>query len=433
MHPVATESVAWISSRGDVLALTLMLASLLLYLAGGVGRTAVSVICFFLALLSKESAIVLPVLLLVVDACRGGPVRVRLLGYLPYVVAAVVYVVLRVVVLSGQEFGQRGGLGLGGGELVLTLPTMLAYYLRTALVPAGLTFELRIAPAFSAPGIAALGTALLLGLLLLARASRTRARPVKLSIAWFLVALLPVTVLQLVFPLKILVANRFAYPALVAIAILTAWLSSRRAALPLVLVALAAFVPLTWARATVWRSDRDLWASVLATDPGNSAALFGAADDAMRRREWEEARGLLVRSVEIDREHPHVHAYLGEACERLAATHAPGSEARARLVREAFVAYGQAVRLWDSDSRDEPHLHRPTLINAARLAAEVLQAGLAREYAAAFLAHPGALPEAPAYRRNLIRRIGAVAGYLAETGEADLAADLASLARSLHR
>ena len=57
---------------------------------------------------------------------------------------------------------------------------------------------------------------------------------------------------------------------------------------------------------------------------------------AMRRGEWAEARGLLVRSIEADPGHPHVHAYLGEACERLAAAHPAGSEERSRRVREAM-------------------------------------------------------------------------------------------------
>ncbi len=68
LHPSHTEAVSWISGRADVLATFFCLASLLSYLAYARNRRtaqlALSLLCFALGLLAKESAICLPFLVL---------------------------------------------------------------------------------------------------------------------------------------------------------------------------------------------------------------------------------------------------------------------------------------------------------------------------------------------------------------------------------
>src|SRR5439155_16204399 len=70
LHPSHTEAVSWISGRADVLATFFCLASLLSYLAYARSRhttqLALSLSCFTIALLAKESAICLPFLVAVV-------------------------------------------------------------------------------------------------------------------------------------------------------------------------------------------------------------------------------------------------------------------------------------------------------------------------------------------------------------------------------
>ena len=65
LHPVLAEAVAGISNREDVLATVFALAALLLAkraLPGGLGAAAGAVLCFALAIFSKEVAVVLPLL-----------------------------------------------------------------------------------------------------------------------------------------------------------------------------------------------------------------------------------------------------------------------------------------------------------------------------------------------------------------------------------
>src|SRR3989440_2785490 len=76
LHPSHTEAVTWISGRADLLATCFLLTSLLAYLGYAArarkSRLSVSLGCFVLALLAKESAICLPFLILVVSVALRG-------------------------------------------------------------------------------------------------------------------------------------------------------------------------------------------------------------------------------------------------------------------------------------------------------------------------------------------------------------------------
>jgi hypothetical protein len=76
LHPSHTEAVSWISGRADVLATFFCLASLLSYLEYARGRRTsqlvLSLSCFALGLLAKESAICLPFLVVVVGLNLWG-------------------------------------------------------------------------------------------------------------------------------------------------------------------------------------------------------------------------------------------------------------------------------------------------------------------------------------------------------------------------
>ncbi|MFN8051395.1 MAG: hypothetical protein U0Q22_08170 [Acidimicrobiales bacterium] len=84
VSPAHTEAVSWIAARADLL-VTLFGAASVLVALGGPGdrspsraRSAVSLVLFALALASKESAVVIPVVLLVIDVARStGPFGAR--------------------------------------------------------------------------------------------------------------------------------------------------------------------------------------------------------------------------------------------------------------------------------------------------------------------------------------------------------------------
>jgi Flp pilus assembly protein TadD len=105
LHPVHTESVAFISDRTDLLMTGLMLASLIAaerhLRRGGTGWLTLTCLFYLLSLLAKETALLLPLVIIPLSALRPGaePARRRRL-IVPLVLCAVAYLVARAVVLS---------------------------------------------------------------------------------------------------------------------------------------------------------------------------------------------------------------------------------------------------------------------------------------------------------------------------------------------
>lgn len=100
VHPMAAESVAWVSGRTDVLGLLFVLAALVA--DGGAQsrrRALLAALWTFLACCSKEFGVVTPALLVLLDR-RGGPLRSRVLHHLPAILAVALYFGLRYAALG---------------------------------------------------------------------------------------------------------------------------------------------------------------------------------------------------------------------------------------------------------------------------------------------------------------------------------------------
>lgn len=424
LHPLACEAVGWVSSRGDLLAVTGMLAATHLHLGSGASRRIGALACFGAALLAKESAIALPLLLAVVDLLRGN-LRSRLAGYLPYVAVGAVWAAARYAALGGGGFGQEGGAGLPPIALAGGLLAAPLYYAAALTAPWWLSFELRIE---ATPLTASTGFLVCCGVAAAVAALARRRSPVAAGVAIAAAALVPVTVLQVVFPMKILVANRFAYPALLGGAVVVGAVAGRsRAALGLCLAVSAAFLPLTVQRAMTWSGPARLWADVLRGDPGNPVALFGLGAVRLEQGDFREARELLGRARAAEPLYPKLAAFHGEACLLLAGEEPAGSEESKALLREALGGYHTAVRLWRNGERTDRHLHRTMLLDAAWVALRAGREDLAREHAFHFLRRTE--PVLP-HRRSL-RELRELAAWLASRGEDRAAEALFDAARDL--
>ncbi len=353
LHPLQVEPVAWVAARGDLLCGLLLLVAVAIHLGGR--PLAAAGVCGA-AFLAKESAIVAPLLLVTADLAAGGWERVRTARRGPQAAAAIVagLVGVRLAVLgAGPAFSQGEGLGLGPGVLALAQPAMLGHYFLRTVVPLPGAFDLQLDPTSPWPALAAAGA---VGLLLAAArvpALRSTAAPARLAAAWSVGVLLPVTLLQVAFPLKILVADRFAYLALAGPALAAGALLDRAGGRAVAVAAAGAPLLLfsTVPALGTWRDDTALWSAVLARDPGHPRALHGMA--AAQQREG--------RLQDADR---YYRAYLAEApgdagawlqaglveealAERAAAAPAEGGpEERGRRLLGASASFHTAILLW---------------------------------------------------------------------------------------
>ena len=143
-HPIQTEAVAWISGRNDVLLTFFSLLTIILYLRWrsslrGKERSLTYLgflVSYCCVLLTKESGIIVLVLIMLVDyffrAALPGPLQGRRKVYLPLIVITLLYFSARMGVLgsSGIETGGQGFI-----PLFLGMTGTYTYYCKMLLLP----------------------------------------------------------------------------------------------------------------------------------------------------------------------------------------------------------------------------------------------------------------------------------------------------------
>lgn len=313
-HPVQTESVCWIKSRDELLFTFFALLALLsaygaaVSIRRGVRRWAfpASAISAALALLSKEMAVSLPVIVAAASwVLPLSPRAKRRLGVLAAVFAieVAIYVIMRHRIL-----GATAMCGYLSGSFVLEMLTMLrafAHYMALAVWPKTLVADYsHFEPTryvFDARWWIALG--IISGVLKMTLSIRRIAPLVWWGVAWFFIALLPVSN---VVPTMQFLAERFLYFPLIGVAIAVAGgidlgsqhisflsLTKRTSELPVMpaffswsrsvflaavsAVILTALAGRTALRMGVWRDELSLYAATLRDAPRNGRALINVA------------------------------------------------------------------------------------------------------------------------------------------------------------
>ncbi|MBI3267555.1 MAG: tetratricopeptide repeat protein [Planctomycetes bacterium] len=330
VHAVHTEAVTGIVGRAEVLCTLFGLLSLGAYgvflrVGADAGRWLfASSVAFALALLSKESAVVVPVLALLVEplvlAGKAPPVF-RLPG--GRAAARPVALVLRfagfalaggvVIALRTRAIGELGAtdriferLGIGAADRLLTMAKVFLEYARVQLVPYPLLADHRWNVQASALHAGLAEPRVWLALAVLAAAtvaivSLWRRLPgVSVGIAWFYIALFPVS--SLVFPIGVVYTERSLYlpsvgPCL-AIATFLALLAARatrdgRPGAPLGLLALplvCTWGSLTFLRNLDWKNQGTLFADLVLRDPDNPRAYVGLAQAYQDAHDLDRAR-----------------------------------------------------------------------------------------------------------------------------------------------
>jgi tetratricopeptide (TPR) repeat protein len=142
IHPVNSEAVSWTTARNSILVSLFSLASFYFYTSQRPEKRIlvifISLLFFTLALLSKEFAVMLlPIFFLynrtITDRELHG--RREWIGYIPYLVILVFYLIVRWMVT--QSVLSPGGLGSVWGRIYFA-PYLIVYNLKLILVPYGL-------------------------------------------------------------------------------------------------------------------------------------------------------------------------------------------------------------------------------------------------------------------------------------------------------
>lgn len=329
IHPTNAESVSWLATMAELTFIFFCLAAFYLEarsidaVAGcAIERAASKVVpalLFLAALLLKETAVVLPLIVFVYDGARkgfkGSFSWARLSRYLPYVASAVVYTGMRALALKGEMTpGTRLHAFLTPYEFSLNAIVLLARYFKALVFPVGEP-PLQLMDtvmSLSEPRAAISAFAVVAVPLALAVALCRITRLWALILAIIILPILPTLYSPAIsrFPY----ADRYLYFSTVGLAMLIAvalgWYRARHGqwgtlALIAVLFAALPFAALARQKSAPWESDRSLWSAALAAQPGNYVAVHSVAAERLKEGRPEEAAGPLESALQMNLSSAH--------------------------------------------------------------------------------------------------------------------------------
>lgn len=315
-HPVQTESVTYISSRSELLSTLFYALGFLVYIKApdqriGFLLSLLILVPFGMGLLSKETTITFPAVLLAYDfVFRSGsqirPLFSKWRFYITFVVGGVAagyYMVTRV--LGGAIGAQQGH--LTPWSYFLTQLRVIVQYVRIVFVPVGLNVDHHVPASYSVFELRVIASGLLLLLIAAAGWYLRRKEPViALGIFWFFITLSPtssfVPILDVMFEHRLylpMVTACMVFPLLLdkGLNLLrTRWeydLPLKQACFALIGVLIVG----TILRNQVWRSDIRLWSDVIAKSPGKSRGYNGLSMAYYKTAQYELALAAAERGL----------------------------------------------------------------------------------------------------------------------------------------
>jgi protein O-mannosyl-transferase len=237
VHPVHSESVAWIAAIPDPMATVFILSSLLLYeryyhgeRPVGPAALILSLVLAFMALLSKEVAVVYPVFLATRE-WLDRPAQESLTATIsrlskrvaPFVALVPLYLWMRYAVLGFITQTEPNSVGIPTGHVLLTVPSILLSYARLLLIPYPLAVMYDNTYVQSVGDIRFWGAALVVAALTVAVAWMVRSSEAgRRALAFLILFLLPVLNLKAFRPEESLLHDRYLYLPSIGFCILVA-------------------------------------------------------------------------------------------------------------------------------------------------------------------------------------------------------------------
>ncbi len=320
IHPVHVEAVANVVGRLELMTTTFGLATLILHRR----RSPVAWLTFALAIGSKESALVIPLLGVLLDRIPGAPAPASRRLVVGYLVVALVWLAMAAMALGGGPVSTTSAVyaGLPLVSRWLTAFSVVPHHLRLLLAPASLSADYEpgvlLAASQVTPMVVA-GGVIVMAVLGTIMATWRREPLMAVALAWVVVAIAPVSNTLIV--TGVALAERTLYLASAGTAIVVGLLLSRlRGAAPVIAVAVLVLAGAvrTWTRTPSWRDSRSFAVQLLEDHPESyrghwvaARVLQAAGDLAAAEREYAVARSIYAGDAALLREAAAVTAALG--------------------------------------------------------------------------------------------------------------------------
>jgi len=291
VHPLHTEAVTYISGRADSMSAVFIFAGLWFSLyEGSTGKRALAyfagMLCFVGGLLCKESATILPFMLLLFILLTPVEQPDRKKAYLkrliPFGVSLAIlaaYACLRMTVLRFASAAAVPPSSLG--HRVLETCQAFALYLKLIFVPTGLHMERTLTDATGWTALAGAVLVLLCIGLIVESIAHNRRR-MALGLGWFLLTWLPISGL---FPLNAPMAEHWLYVPLAGllwalaegVVLLTPRPRMRALAVGIGWAWFVVLIALSVARNQDWRNNETIFRATLAKNPNSARVHYNLA------------------------------------------------------------------------------------------------------------------------------------------------------------
>lgn len=281
LHPIQVQAVSFVSCRNVLLSGLFFYAAFFMYLRSWKHNSCLSasfyggaVICFLLALMSKATVIIFPLMLCGIEWFRLSDLRKKVERTAPFfIISLVFYFVFRWVAIKSQvirETATSSPTELWGQKIAIAgqIPW---FYIKKLIIPFGFAAEYEdVFFRNITDGMAVLALSGVVAVIFLVWKFRSSYPHVLFGVFWFFVALLPV---MNFFSTSTIVSDRFAYlPSYGFCLILGAIMALRagKSILPsyLALICIGIMSIISFQMVRVWKSDISLWESNIKTAPG---------------------------------------------------------------------------------------------------------------------------------------------------------------------
>jgi len=327
VHPIHTESVSWISGRTDSIATLFFFASFLYYikLSDSENKTSkfliISVIYYFLGLLSKEMVITLPVVIVLYDfVYLKKPlsyIKQNLKTYLVFAGVTIFYFGIRYLALKDvpDRLNYMYFIGKDAGVVFFTMLKTVPVYFKLMLIPVNLLYHYNgVIPDSSSFDFRVIFSLIfILGLIGGAIFLFKNQNKISFVILFFLVTLIPV---MNIIPTMNFMAERFLYMISFCLSLLIGliimkYLNEKNKIIiaGLSLLIIVPYSYLTVKRNAEWKTNDTLYSTADGVD-GN-VLLVNAGNIYANKKNYDEAAKRYRRAIEIRYNSVLAHHNLG--------------------------------------------------------------------------------------------------------------------------
>jgi tetratricopeptide (TPR) repeat protein len=360
LHPVNSEAVNVISFREDLLTFLFYISSFILYLnlnnyarAKRIYFYIFSLALFCLALFSKETAVTLPLVLILYDCYfinNRREILTRIKSrYIGYFAVLLFYLWVRFFLISNISEPATGYPGGNFYTNLLTMSRVVAMYLKWSIFPVGISAILPNQPYLVSTSLSdgwvLLSIALVVICFIIVIKTYRVSRAASFFLLWFFLTLLPVAN---ILPIANYIASRYLYLPVAGFCFLIAILLNRAVTLrilsgSIVVVLLVFYSAVTFIRNFSWKNNTVFFLEMAEKYPQNSLAHLGLADSFRKS-------GLLEKSIAEYQAAIRLNPALGEAYNNLGV--ALGDAGRypeaVSIFREGLKVAPEYLRLYDN-------------------------------------------------------------------------------------